>query len=46
MDPFYFVITKILVVDAIETFDIGVTLMLERCPVERRGLFNGKAVCF
>jgi len=46
MNPFHFVIAKILIVYAIESSDVGVTLVLESCPVERRGFLDGEAVRF
>lgn len=46
MYPFNLIIPKVLVVYSVKTLDISVTLVLERRPVERCGLFYGEAICF
>ena len=46
MQPFDFVVTKVFGVDAIEPLNVGIAFVLEGCPVEGCGFFDGEAIGF
>ena len=44
MNVFDFVVDEILLVDSVQTSYVGVTLMLEGCPIKGSALFERKAI--
>lgn len=44
--PFNVIISQVLSIYSIQTFDISIALVFESFPIERSGLLDGKTVCF
>ena len=46
VQPLDMIVSEVLIINVIQTFDISVTLVLESFPIKRSCLFDGKAICF
>lgn len=46
MKPFNVIVSKVFSIDAIQAFDVSITLVFEGFPIERSGLLDREAVCF